>query len=99
MGKTFFNSLLYRLIIGKNGKFCPTVLLRSPVTKTLEEVDPKTGVKIIGFFIQGITGKNFCSKFGDKVGNFYLESARTQIGLHKLINKEKTLKVCSGDQD
>lgn len=87
MNQTFFNSLVYHFIIGKNGKFCPTVLLRAPVTNILEEIDPKTVVKIIGFFIQGITGRNICSKFGDKVGNLYLEGARTQIGLHKLIYK------------
>lgn len=69
MGQTFFNSLLYHCIIGKNGTFFPTVNLtvglRAPVTNILEEIDPKTGVKIIGFFIHGITGRNFCSKFGD----------------------------------
>lgn len=88
MGQTFCNSLLYHLIIGKNGTFFATVglLLRAPVTNILEEIHPKTGVKIIGFFIQGIPGRNFCSKFGDKVGNnFYLESARTQVRLDKLI--------------
>lgn len=87
MGWTFFNSLLYHCIIGNNGTFSPTVLLRASVTNVLEEIHPKTGVKIIGFFIQGITGRNCCSKFGDKVGNFYLESAHIQIGLHKLIYK------------
>lgn len=86
MGQTFFNSLLYHCIIGKNGTFFPTVNLtvglRAPVTNILEEIDPKTSVKIIGCFIQGNTGKNLCSKFEDKVRHFYVESARTQIGLH-----------------